>query len=85
MNYPIVDMSGCWFTPLIAAVNLGVPYFNADISNSRFQLLKQNEFKVLAELVGINCQPSKFGPFLDETKKIMSKASKSIIFIFILT
>jgi len=48
---PIIDMSGTWFTPLIAAVKLGVPYFNFDFNISRYDEIKK-DFKPLQSLIG---------------------------------
>ena len=47
---PIIDMSGTWFTPLIAAVKLGVSYFNFDFNISRYEIKK--DFKPLQSLIG---------------------------------
>jgi len=44
-------MSGTWFTPLIAAVKMGVPYFNFDFNVSRYEEIKKN-YKVIHSLIG---------------------------------
>ncbi len=52
----IVDLSGPWFTPAVAAFNLKVPYIYLEYLAARYNYFKESVFSSFISLIGVMYQ-----------------------------
>jgi hypothetical protein len=67
---PVIDFSGLWLTPMIAAVSSGTPYLYCEYMIGRQNVIKVSQFKPMAHLISNNCSEEKFLQFLNNMKTV---------------
>ena len=75
-NLAIIDCLGPWLSPLVAAVNLGVPYFNVDANAERFQYLSTNDCASFVNVVALNASDEKIEAFRKNLKKCIKQCKE---------
>ena len=65
---PIIDFSGLWLTPMVAAVFSATSYLYCKYMAGRQNLIKATQFKQMAHLISNNCSEEKFVQFLANMK-----------------
>jgi hypothetical protein len=68
-NAPIVDCSGAWLTPFVAALTMDVPYINLKYIANCFAALKSANFAPVVGLVSNNTTSENVNKFLGTFKK----------------
>jgi hypothetical protein len=66
---PIIDCSGAWLIPFVAALTLGVPYINLEYIANQFAALKTANFTPVVGLVSNNASTEEVKNFLSTFKK----------------
>ena len=80
---PIIDCLGPWLSPLVAAVNLGVSYFNIETSAERYEHFTKNNCASFVNVVALNASDEKIMKFKSSLKKCIKDAKESYKFVIL--
>jgi hypothetical protein len=86
VELPIIDLSGAWLTPMVAAIKLAVPYFFVDHMSARLISFREIQYKPIISLIGANCSSEEINGFSTSLSDCITQAKKdyqtSGLFIF---
>jgi hypothetical protein len=74
---PIIDCLGPWLSPLVTAVNLGVPYFNIDPTSERYEYFTKNNCASFVNVVALNASEEKINEFYKTLKDCIKDAKEN--------